>query len=64
MALQEDYEYSAFRCVFCNFLNPAKKLRPTAPRLEFEGGPSSSTLLDRLNASSSDSESGKKINEI
>lgn len=36
MALQEDYEYAAFRCAFCNFFNPAKKLRPIAPRLSTE----------------------------
>ena len=36
MALQEEYEYAAFRCAFCNFFNPAKKLRPLAPRLQSE----------------------------
>ncbi|CAG9803051.1 unnamed protein product [Chironomus riparius] len=36
MALQEEYEYAAFRCAFCNFFNPAKKLRPIAPRLSSE----------------------------
>lgn len=36
MALQEDYEYTAFRCAFCASLNPAKKQRPLAPRLPFE----------------------------
>lgn len=39
MALQEDYEYSAFRCAFCNFFNPAKKCRPIAPRLPIEMTP-------------------------
>jgi endoplasmic reticulum junction formation protein lunapark len=36
MALQEEYEYAAFRCAFCNTLNPAKKQRPIAPRLPSE----------------------------
>lgn len=40
MALQEEYEYAAFRCAFCNFFNPAKKLRPLAPRLASEITPS------------------------
>lgn len=40
MALQEEYEYAAFRCAFCNFFNPAKKLRPMAPRLPSEFAPS------------------------
>lgn len=34
MASHEDYEYSAFRCAFCSALNPARKLRPIAPRLQ------------------------------
>lgn len=33
MVSQEQYEYSAFKCAFCKELNPAKKLRPIAPRL-------------------------------
>lgn len=33
MVSQEEYEYSAFKCAFCKALNPAKKLRPIAPRL-------------------------------
>lgn len=36
MALQEEYEFAAFRCAFCNFFNPAKKCRPSAPRLPIE----------------------------
>ncbi|CAL1582294.1 unnamed protein product [Knipowitschia caucasica] len=33
MALKEEFEYIAFRCAYCYFLNPAKKMRPQAPRL-------------------------------
>lgn len=33
MVSQEEYEYSAFKCAFCQTLNPAKKIRPIAPRL-------------------------------
>lgn len=33
MVSQEEYEYSAFKCAFCKVLNPAKKLRPIAPRI-------------------------------
>lgn len=36
MALQEEYEYSAFRCAFCGAFNPSKKQRPLAPKLPFE----------------------------
>uniref|UniRef100_A0A182VBE5 Endoplasmic reticulum junction formation protein lunapark n=2 Tax=Anopheles merus TaxID=30066 RepID=A0A182VBE5_ANOME len=43
MVLKEEYEYTAFRCAFCNALNPAKKQRPVAPRLPYE-----QEQLDRL----------------
>uniref|UniRef100_A0A667WPX6 Endoplasmic reticulum junction formation protein lunapark n=1 Tax=Myripristis murdjan TaxID=586833 RepID=A0A667WPX6_9TELE len=33
MALKEEFEYLAFRCAYCYFLNPARKIRPQAPRL-------------------------------
>lgn len=33
MALKEEFEYLAFRCAYCYFLNPARKTRPQAPRL-------------------------------
>lgn len=36
MALQEEYEYAAFRCAFCGAFNQAKKQRPMAPKLPFE----------------------------
>ncbi|XP_011413659.3 endoplasmic reticulum junction formation protein lunapark-B [Magallana gigas] len=34
MALKEEFEYIAFRCAYCRSLNPARKERPTAPKLE------------------------------
>ncbi|KFO72260.1 Protein lunapark, partial [Cuculus canorus] len=43
MALKEEFEYIAFRCAYCFFLNPARKTRPQAPRLpefSFEKKPS------------------------
>ncbi|XP_008320757.1 endoplasmic reticulum junction formation protein lunapark-B-like isoform X2 [Cynoglossus semilaevis] len=33
MALKEEFEYLAFRCAYCYFLNPARRTRPQAPRL-------------------------------
>ncbi|KAK3557019.1 hypothetical protein QTP70_022906 [Hemibagrus guttatus] len=33
MALKEEFEYLAFRCAYCYFMNPARKMRPQAPRL-------------------------------
>ncbi|KAI5613700.1 endoplasmic reticulum junction formation protein lunapark-B [Silurus asotus] len=33
MALKEEFEFLAFRCAYCYFMNPARKTRPQAPRL-------------------------------
>ena len=35
MALKEEFEYCGFRCCYCNFWNPAKKQKPSAPKLEY-----------------------------
>uniref|UniRef100_A0A8C8DC68 Endoplasmic reticulum junction formation protein lunapark n=2 Tax=Oryzias sinensis TaxID=183150 RepID=A0A8C8DC68_9TELE len=32
MALKEEFEYIAFRCAYCFFFNPARKIRPQGPR--------------------------------
>merc|ERR1712080_601043 len=34
MALREEFEFIAYRCCYCHYWNPARKQRPTAPRLE------------------------------
>lgn len=34
MALREEFEYIAYRCCYCHYWNPARKQRPTAPKLE------------------------------
>ncbi|KAI4468499.1 endoplasmic reticulum junction formation protein lunapark [Holotrichia oblita] len=36
MALKEEFEYLSFRCCYCYFLNPARKKRPPAPKLQIE----------------------------
>lgn len=33
MALKEEFEYIAYRCCYCFYWNPARKQRPTAPKL-------------------------------
>jgi len=35
MALKDEFEYLHFRCCYCYFLNPARKQRPFAPKMEF-----------------------------
>jgi hypothetical protein len=59
MALQEEYEYAVFRCAFCNTLNPAKKLRPIAPRLQVEGVGTPLKIDDAKKSDSSTSPSEK-----
>ncbi|XP_020290081.1 protein lunapark-A isoform X2 [Pseudomyrmex gracilis] len=36
MALKEEFEYFGYRCCYCGFLNPARKQKPFAPKLEFD----------------------------
>lgn len=33
MALKEEFEYFGYRCCYCNFWNPARKQKPTTPKL-------------------------------
>jgi len=34
MALREEFEFIAYRCCYCHYWNPARKQKPTAPKLE------------------------------
>lgn len=52
MALPEEFEYFSFRCCYCFVMNPARKLRPHAPKLELEA-PSSSPERQRKDSTSS-----------
>ncbi|CAB3372887.1 Hypothetical predicted protein [Cloeon dipterum] len=53
MALQEEFEYLAFRCCYCFSWNPARKQRPPAPLLCLPSAPSE---LEGESSPSSDSE--------
>jgi len=53
MALQEEYEYTSFKCAFCGTLNQAKKQRPVAPRLE---GTPERRLINEVDSSTSEEE--------
>jgi len=39
MALREEFEYTAFRCCYCFTINPAKKERPRAPKVDYITSP-------------------------
>ncbi|XP_061400940.1 endoplasmic reticulum junction formation protein lunapark-A [Musca vetustissima] len=52
MALKEDFEYTTFRCAFCNALNPARKSRPAAPRLTLNANAPTAGAGNASNSSS------------
>ncbi|KAH8321304.1 hypothetical protein KR074_001103, partial [Drosophila pseudoananassae] len=61
MLHKEEYEYTTFRCAFCNVLNPARKKRPVAPRLSLEAPtPASTKRNDSSESESSDDDSDKE----
>ncbi|KAH8316190.1 hypothetical protein KR067_001447, partial [Drosophila pandora] len=61
MLHKEEYEYTTFRCAFCNVLNPARKKRPVAPRLSLEAPTPATTKRNVSSESeSSDDESDKE----
>lgn len=55
MALREEFEYIAFRCCYCFYWNPARKQRPTAPRLPAGPSPLSAAATAAATASSTES---------
>ncbi|XP_007546565.1 endoplasmic reticulum junction formation protein lunapark-A [Poecilia formosa] len=57
MALKEEFEYIAFRCAYCYFLNPARKTRPQAPRLPELAAELKMAAGDAASSSSSSSSS-------
>lgn len=57
MALKEEFEYLAFRCCYCYNLNPAKKQRPMAPRLEFFAPRGNNLNTDSQDSAASDDDS-------
>ncbi|XP_016942985.3 endoplasmic reticulum junction formation protein lunapark [Drosophila suzukii] len=61
MLPKEEYEYTTFRCAFCNVLNQARKKRPVAPRLSLET-PSETAAKrnDSSDSESSDDDSDKE----
>ncbi|XP_062421144.1 endoplasmic reticulum junction formation protein lunapark-A isoform X3 [Pungitius pungitius] len=56
MALKEEFEYVAFRCAYCYFLNPARKTRPQAPRLPEAAGELKASLEAPVASSATDLE--------
>ncbi|KAM6978581.1 endoplasmic reticulum junction formation protein lunapark-A [Tautogolabrus adspersus] len=63
MALKEEFEYVAFRCAYCYFLNPARKTRPQAPRLPEVTGEQKESSEAPLPSSAADVEDDHSVLE-
>lgn len=62
MALQEDFEYVAFKCAFCGTLNPSRKIRPKARGLSPARKPHQLMVTGKaVNMSSSSSEDEEAV---
>lgn len=55
MAREEDFDYTTYRCAFCNALNPSRKSRPVAPKITSATAPRNISFISRRNSSSSES---------
>lgn len=51
MALREEFEFISFRCCYCFYWNPARKQRPTAPKLPAMMGGSSALSASAMRRS-------------
>lgn len=67
MALREEFEYIDFRCCYCYAVNPAKKKRPSAPRIELHRPlnlpPSSGESQDEHSTADDDEEDREDDND-
>ncbi|XP_072020602.1 endoplasmic reticulum junction formation protein lunapark-B-like [Amphiura filiformis] len=71
MAMQEEFEYLAFKCAYCHTFNPSKKVRPNAPQLPTPTAtplatpmaPRTSANAARDSAGSAGSRSGSEDNQ-
>ncbi|KAL0127634.1 hypothetical protein PUN28_003131 [Cardiocondyla obscurior] len=61
MALKEEFEYFAFRCCYCGFFNPARKQKPSAPKLEFDNP---GIVLNASEIDHKEDEETVKLNEL
>ena len=58
MALREEFDFLSYRCCYCHYWNPAKKQKPTAPRLL------SSAIKSQILTESSSDEEESESNRI
>lgn len=52
MALQEEFEYTAFRCCYCYTFNPSRKQRPQAPLLHLSANQQTPAIKQRQDSTS------------
>lgn len=59
MSLKEEFEYIAFRCCYCSYFNPARKIRPNAPKLMPQSQTGRLSLTPLIDEPESDTDSTK-----
>lgn len=64
MVSQEEYDYAVFKCAFCKTLNPARKLRPIAPRISSQHPSHLSNVPLPQNVLTSTESSSSKSNQF
>lgn len=63
MALQEEFEYTAFRCCYCYTFNPSRKQRPQAPLLHLSANQQTPAIKQRQD-STSESEKNSMSSDV
>jgi len=63
MALSEVYLFTAYRCCYCGFWNPARKQKPSAPKLDFDAN-NTITNVSSEDTSPNIDEEPVKLNEL
>lgn len=60
MALKDEFEYLSFKCCYCSAYNPARKMRPYAPRIAAPAQP----VVDEPESESEKSDKREEAGEI
>jgi len=61
--LPEIYFFTAYRCCYCGFWNPARKQKPSAPKLDFDANNTIANVSSEDTSPNTDEEP-VKLNEL
>lgn len=66
MALPDEFEYISYICAYCGTFNPARKMRPNAPKVDFNATHSAPKAIEapKVEEADEDSASSVKITEL